>query len=90
MSCLLECVENKQQNVLNSVLLYFSCTTVRTCFDKTCYIANSLYSTPVRGFCRTSYDLSPTVLKLKWLLLPEDGIVLRKHVGAVVKKNKEV
>jgi hypothetical protein len=36
------------------------------------------------------YDLSPTILTLKWLrkeqLLPEDGIVLPKHVGAIVKR----
>jgi hypothetical protein len=38
-------------------------------------------------------DLSPNMLTLKWLrkeqLLPEDGTVLPKHVGGIVKnKNK--
>jgi hypothetical protein len=37
-----------------------------------------------------SCDLSPTVLMLKWLKgkqsLPEDGIVLPKHIGAIVKE----
>jgi hypothetical protein len=41
------------------------------------------------------YDLSPTILTLKWLRkeiqsLREDGIVLPKHVGAIVYVNKEV
>jgi hypothetical protein len=41
-----------------------------------------------------SHDLSPNILTLKWLRkeqsLPEDDIVLLKHVGAIVKENKEL
>jgi hypothetical protein len=54
------------------------------------YLLSSLYSTPVCWFRHMSCDLSPTILTLKWLRKEhsrsEDGIVLPKHVGAIVKE----
>jgi hypothetical protein len=89
--CIIDYIEINQLNALNYVLLYFSFAMAPTCFGKTMhlvvYLLSSLYSTPVCRFRQMSCDLSPTILTLKWLRkenrLPEDGIVLPKHVGAI-------
>jgi hypothetical protein len=52
-----------------------------------------LYSTPVCRFRHMFCDLSPTILMRKWLRRENNRslrmyIVLPKHVGAIVRKNK--